>query len=274
MALLSPIPSHDPVPTLNLQEVTLCAVTSVNVHATLQALEVCLQQVRFGACKLLTNADIKPTNPVIEVVQITPLTSSSEYSNFVLEDLPQHVQTPHCLLAQWDGHVIDAGRWHAEFLNYDYIGASWPQFADGHNVGNGGFSLRSQRLMEQCRSTGFTRHHPEDVAIGRTNRIWLEEQGMRFAPQDMADMFSTERTGDIGRSFGYHGAFNMPQVLGARQFYEIYHGLDATGPVDLDFFPILTQVLRERPMLGLGLLLNRIARAVRKHMTAASDLSR
>ena len=46
---------------LYLPQVTLCAVTSVNVAATVRALEVSLDQIRFGACKLLTDAKVSPT---------------------------------------------------------------------------------------------------------------------------------------------------------------------------------------------------------------------
>jgi hypothetical protein len=68
--------------------------------------------------------------------------------------------------------VFDAARWRDAFLEYDYIGASWLQFDDG----NGGFSLRTRRLMELCRDPAFVPVHPEDLAIGRTNRAWLESQ--------------------------------------------------------------------------------------------------
>jgi hypothetical protein len=112
----------------------------------------------------------------MEVVPIAPLRSSAAYSDFLLTGLVDHVDTTHCLVAQWDGHLLDAERWQDAFLDYDYIGASWPQFDDGHDVGNGGFSLRTRRLMDLCRDPAFVPAHPEDVAIGRTNRAWLEER--------------------------------------------------------------------------------------------------
>ncbi len=250
-------PSIKP-PLLLLPDVTLCAVSSVNVSATVAALEASLKQASYAACKLLTNVELKLENSAIEIIKITEIPSSLAYSEFVLNNLVNYVDTSHCLLSQWDGHVISGSRWRKEFLDYDYIGASWPQFADGQDVGNGGFSLRSKRLMELCRSSGFVRHHPEDLAIGRTNRAWLEEQGIRFAPKDVANMFSAERAGDSRCSFGYHGAFNMPQVLGARRFYDIYRKLDSTGSVEVDFASILGSVVREKPLLGLNMIIRRI----------------
>lgn len=227
---------------LALPQVTLCAATSVNVKATLRALEVSLAQVDFAACKLLTDAPVRPDHPGITVVPIRRLESSAAYSDFLLTQMVDHVETSYCLVIQWDGHVIDAARWRAEFLDYDYIGASWPQFDDGQDVGNGGFSLRSRRLMEACRDPEFHPFHPEDIAIGRANRNWLEGRGMRFAPRTLAEMFSTERRGELETSFGYHGVFNMPRAIGIEDFWQRYRELDDRGTVRHDFGSILKDV--------------------------------
>lgn len=229
---------------LALPQVTLCAATSVNVKATVRALEASLVQIDFAACKLFTDDPMQPGHPGITVVPTPRLTSSAAYSDFLLSHMADHLETSHCLVAQWDGHVIDAGRWRAEFLDYDYIGASWPQFDDGHDVGNGGFSLRSRRLMEACRHSGFKASHPEDIAIGRINRSWLEGRGMRFAPRTIADMFATERAGDLQTSFGYHGAWNMPGAIGIEPFWQVYRELDDRGTVRHDFARIMNGISR------------------------------
>jgi len=232
---------------LALPQVTLCAATSVNVKATMCALEVSVAQIDFAACKLFTDAPVKPSHPNISIVPIERLRSSAAYSDFLLSQMVDHVETSHCLVVQWDGHVIDAGRWRPEFLDYDYIGASWPQFDDGKNVGNGGFSLRSRRLMEACKQPQFRPSHPEDVAIGRENRKWLEGIGLRFAPQGVANLFSTERGGDLQASFGYHGAWLMPQVIGVDAFWSLYGTLDDRGTIRHDFTAILKQIASCRP---------------------------
>lgn len=233
---------HLPDNRLSLPQVTLCAVTSVNVRATVQALQTCLQQIDFAECLLFSDAALTSLHPEIKVVPIKPLLTSAAYSDFLLRQLADHVSTTHCLVAQWDGHVLDARRWKPAFLDYDYIGASWPHFNDGQNVGNGGFSLRSRRLMELCRSNGFQQIHPEDIAIGRTNRLWLQSQGMRFASKHLADTFSVERTGDINKAFGYHGAFNMPRALGPDKFWDIYCDLDSRGTIMHDFASIVKEM--------------------------------
>lgn len=227
---------------LALPQVTLCAATSVNVKATVHALEACLAQVNFSACKLFTDVSVKIENPSISVVPIPRLYSSEAYSNYLLRQMVDHVETSHCLVTQWDGHVLGADRWRPEFLEYDYIGASWPQFDDGHDVGNGGFSLRSRQLMEACRSPQFHMTHPEDLAIARVNRLGLEDLGMRFAPRPLADLFAAERTGDLGASFGFHGAWNMPHAVGLEQFWNLYRELDDRGTIWHDFPAILKDV--------------------------------
>lgn len=233
-----------PASRLSLPQITLCAVSSVNVAATIRALETTLAQVDVAACKLFTDSLACPDHPGITVVPIARITSSEAYSDFLLTRLVDHVETSHCLVIQWDGHVVDASRWRPDFLDYDYIGASWPQFSDGHDVGNGGFSLRSRRLMAACRNPGFKARHPEDIAIGRDNRVWLESRGMRFAPRELADMFSAERAGDISTSFGYHGAWLMPRAIGVEAFWNVYRDLDDRGTIRHDFAAILKQIGR------------------------------
>lgn len=246
-------------PRLDLPQVTLVAVTSVNVAATVAALERSMAQVAFGSVKLIADKAPEQLPPGIKWIRIAPLASASAYSGFVLERLADHVATSHALLVQWDGHVIHADRWCPEFLDHDYIGAAWPQFDDGFNVGNGGFSLRSRALMEACRAPRFRPSHPEDLAVGRENRAWLEAQGLRFATPALADAFSAERRGDPAASFGFHGIWHMPRLLGRDAFWEIYSALDERTTARRDFRSLLWQVARS--VGGLG----RAATLIRDH---------
>ncbi|WP_454888169.1 DUF5672 family protein [Sphingobium herbicidovorans] len=221
-----------------------------------------MAQIDFAACKLFTDAPLRPVHPGIAIVPIRRLDSAAAYSDFLLAHMVDHVKTPYCLVAQWDGHVLDARRWRPEFLDYDYIGASWPQFLDGHDVGNGGFSLRSRRLMEACRDFEFRAFHPEDVAIGRVNRRWLEDREMRFAPRPLADLFATERAGDLENSFGYHGVFNMPRATGIETFWRIYRELDDRSSLGPDFTELLKSLRGGR---------NRFVRSMRMVIDRARD---
>lgn len=215
-------------PIVDLPDVTLVAVTSVAMEATLEAMYLSGQQVRFGRSLLLSDVrpDIVPGSE-IEWRQIAPLRSREAYSRFMLRDLAKHIHTTHVLCIQWDGFVLDATRWQDAFLEYDYIGAPWPHFTDGHNVGNGGFSLRSKCLLDACAAIEHDGRMSEDVTICREARPLLESRdGIRFAPADVARGFAYERCRVRGVEFGFHGVFNMPDILGARRFRSLFATLE------------------------------------------------
>lgn len=228
--------------------------------------------IEFAACKLFTDAHVVPDHPGIMVIRSPRLGSAAAYSDFLLSGLVDHVDTSHCLIVQWDGHVIDPKRWRSAFMDHDYIGASWPQFTDGHDVGNGGFSLRSRRLMQLCKSANFHPFHPEDMAIGRWNRRWLEDRGMCFAPRELADAFSAERAGDPQRSFGYHGVWHMAQVIGPAQFWQLYRGLDDRGTIRHDLGTLAKQMFSGTggTARALRLLADRALDAGRRHRNQGS----
>ena len=235
---------------LKLPTVTLCAVTSVNIRATVAAIEACLEQVEFAETLLLTDAEIASGHPEIRVVPVPRITSSASYSRFMLHDLADHVRTAHCLIVQWDGFVLDARQWDAAFLDYDYIGAPWPQFDDGHDVGNGGFSLRSHRLLEACRDPRFRSGMAEDVAISRANRELLEvEHNLHFADRATAERFAYERAAPPGPTFGFHGIFNMIPAVGPERFWELYSGLDDPTTAFADYRLLMRQLGHGRDAL-------------------------
>lgn len=222
---------------LALPQVTLCAATSVNLAATVQAMAHCLNLADFGRAVLFSHS-VPPGLPQgLEHVTIAPLCSSADYSRFMLSELAPHIDTSHCLIVQWDGFILDADAWEPAFLDCDYIGAPWPQFTDGHDVGNGGFSLRSRRLLDACCAPGFVfTAEPEDVVIARRNRLWLEtDQKLRFADRALASRFSFERDRTAARSFGFHGVFNLPDAIGTDGFWQIYRELDDKRTVWTDF---------------------------------------
>lgn len=185
-----------------------------------------MRQADFGQVLLLSDQRPADLDPAITWRPIEPLRSRADYCRFMLRELASHISTSHALCIQWDGFVLNGAGWDPNFLDYDYIGALWPQFHDGHNVGNGGFSLRSRRLLEACRHLPFTGSEPEDVLIGRLRRPRLEEQGMHFAPEEIASRFSYERTKRAGGEFGFHGAFNLVRYLSARASLRLFRSLE------------------------------------------------
>ena len=216
-----------------LSRVTLISVAGINFDSAVMGLKKSLDQIDFYDAKILTPH--KPENlpenikwePTPELRIRRP--GIDDYSRFVLYDLWKHVDTDFCLVTQGDGYVIAGNSWSNEFLDYDYIGAPWPVMNDSYidpfgthqRVGNGGFSLRSKKLLEVPRHTDipwdvnegkFYKHMnagslAEDGNICVHNRHLFEAAGCKFAPLEVALRFSRELpvpeyTGQ--NTFGFH----------------------------------------------------------------------
>jgi hypothetical protein len=165
----------------------------------------------------------------IEVVRVPEIASINDYNWLMIYDLWQFVETQHCLVVQADGFVINPQRWDWEFLDWDYIGAPWPHrmnsyidpFGNHQSVGNGGFSLRSAKLLQvpqhieipwEVNTGDFYKHmdaglYSEDGNICVHNRHLYMNQGCRFAPIEVASKFSRELNvppWSISDPFGFH----------------------------------------------------------------------
>lgn len=200
---------------LSLPQVTLCAVDARSPALAAQALQRSMAAVDFARVLLLTHG-WRPASPLpgIEVVDVGPVRSGAEYSHVVLRRLPAFIDTSHVLVTQWDGFVVDAAAWTPEFLQWDYLGAVWPEQPAGRSVGNGGFSLRSQRLLAAGTDARLTAEHPEDVVLCRDFRALVEgELGVRFAPPELARRFAVENEAVAGPTFGFHGCYHLPRWL-------------------------------------------------------------
>jgi hypothetical protein len=127
------------------------------------------------------------------------------------------VRTSHVLYIEYDGWVVDGAAWQPDWLDYDWIGAPWP-WQPRHQVGNGGFSLRSRRLLRFLCGRA-QRGTPEDELVCRYYRAALERHGFVWPPANVAAGFAFER--DPPRpSFGFHGVFNFRHVLDAERLAE------------------------------------------------------
>ncbi|MDQ4418960.1 DUF5672 family protein [Sphingobium sp. DEHP117] len=200
--------------TLHLPQITLCAVASIDPAPALRALQISLRGIRFGSVKLLSSVYLGEAPDIIEQIKIEPFADINGYSHFMMKNLHSYISTPYVLVVQWDGFVTDPAMWSADFLAFDYIGAPWPQFEKVRSVGNGGFSLRSRRLLEATADPAVSAYQPEDVGICHINRAVLEQGfNIRIAPWEVASRFAFERE-EPRSSFGFHGSFNFPDVLG------------------------------------------------------------
>lgn len=200
---------------IELPGVTLACVDTVNHALAVRALDRSRTGVRFARTVLLTNR--LPDGVAasgVDVVTIEALRSREDYSTFVLKHLLPHIGTSHVLLVQWDGYVVNPRGWSDAFTGVDYLGARWFWHDDGHDVGNGGFSLRSRRLLEALQDPRIDLVDAEDTTIGRTFRTLLErEHGIRFGDGALADRFAFEAAYPIGRPFGFHGLYNFCRVI-------------------------------------------------------------
>lgn len=195
----------------NLPTVTLIIADCVDYDRAKLAFDHCRNSVNFGAVKLLTSFDVADQH----VVRIPKISSIEEYSRFIIKDLTDYVDTQHVLVAQWDGFIWKPELWDNTFLQYDYIGAPWPDnilfkgVPKHFTVGNGGFSLRSKRLQDFLKKDdNITMHRAEDVAICQLNRAYLEAKGFNFAPLELAKKFSWECL-EQSPAFGVHARLKL-----------------------------------------------------------------
>jgi tetratricopeptide (TPR) repeat protein len=201
---------------LELQAVTLACIDTANHALALRALEKSRAGIRFARSLFLTDRlpDGMSASTGIELVPISPIASRDAYSQFVLKALAPYIATSHVLLVQWDGYVVNPEAWDATFLDCDYLGAKWYWAEEGRRVGNGGFSLRSRRLLDALADPRIVLTDNEDVTIGQAFRPLLErEHGVVFGSEAQADRFSFEAAHPIGRPFGFHGLFNFCRVM-------------------------------------------------------------
>lgn len=213
---------------LNLPNVALCCVTSVALDASAQALISSMRSINFGKVLLLSDQLPDKLPSGIEFEKIQRICNQADYSDFLLKKLDKFIYHSHVLIVQWDGYVIRPEAWVSDFLRYDYIGAEWPQFDDNYRVGNGGFSLRSKRLLSACADPRIEAGAAEDVVICRQYRSFLEkEYGLSFAPLEIAQSFSFERTPRSGREFGFHGVFNLIELLDEKEFCSVINGVES-----------------------------------------------
>lgn len=143
-----------------------------------------------------------------------------DYNFFCLKNMWAHVRTEFALIIQYDGMAVNKEFWSDDFYNYDYIGAPWPDrftwIGPNEKVGNGGFSLRSAKLLEALRDpniyqTNDNRSKNEDAVICQGYSQYLRDKhNIKYAPVELANNFAHEWCNPSGRTFGFHGVFNFP----------------------------------------------------------------
>lgn len=175
-----------------------------------QALHHSMRALDFA--QVLIFSDRPEAWPGLPVIQIPTLRSINEYNLLITRELAKHLTAEHVLVIQYDGFILNADQFSPHFYHYDYIGAPWPNF-ERDEVGNGGFSWRSKRLVQAVAALDYPDpSEAEDLFICRRMRAPLEELGCRFAPKAIAAHFSVEFPAVPYPTFGFHGIFHLPQV--------------------------------------------------------------
>lgn len=195
-----------------LKDVTLVTIETHYHDLAARALEETVKRLPVGRVVTFSDRTLLAGATNIPTV---PIKSMRDYCDIMLKGFWPFIETEYIIFAQWDAMVFDASRWTDDFLNYDYIGAVWPWRAPGQNVGNGGFSLRSMRLLQALRYPVIqmvenSEHGvQEDNYISIVHRQLLEQKfGIRFAPQEVAKQFSYE-LGPYEGSMAFHGFWNV-----------------------------------------------------------------
>lgn len=207
---------------MNLSNITLVIVDTRDPENACKALDICCTRIRFGATKLITSAapDVKTLKHQLHII---PNLDWHAYSQFMVKELCNYVDTDFCLVCQTDGFIINPHLWNDDFYNYDYIGAKWDTNRLAYScewihphikqrgpqnlnpVGNGGFSLRSKKLLELCKNYKAEFNGPEDAFICNNNIDYFLQNGVKYAPVEVADVFSQDPIPDMFSTFGFHG---------------------------------------------------------------------
>jgi Protein of unknown function (DUF5672) len=219
---------------LDLPQVTLVGVAGIDIKKTLYALWRSQIGIKFNQVMLITDSKFyfKSKKLDLELTDKFILDSLDAYSKFIVYELHKYIKSEYVLIVQADGYVLHPKKWSDSFLQYDYIGAPWrikhnayiDPFNKHQRVGNGGFSLRSRKLLQtpiyhkiewNINDDNFYKHmgvnsQAEDGIICVHNRHLYEKAGNVFAPLEVALKFSCEQKTDEydGRlTFGFHKNF-------------------------------------------------------------------
>ena len=227
---------------IECNNLTIVAASDIKIKETLYALLLSRKLLNpaetiFFTSKFTEINNIKESS--INITRIDPINSLKDYSCFIVYSLYKYISTSHVLIIQWDGFICNINKWDQKFLNYDYIGAPFiPRIMDNkystdkdggfYTVGNGGFSLRSKKLLKSAskfklRDDKFFTNYHEDGFYSVLHRKFLESKGFKWAPFEIAQNFSIETPLSFDDfkelPFGFHGK-KMLLVVKLKKFFD------------------------------------------------------
>lgn len=220
------------------KDVTLVCVDGVNPDIAYKSIRFCNKDIKFENVKFFSFSPPSEYDNDIEFIQIEKL-SWDGYNDFITNRLNDYITTKFCLIVQTDGLIVNPDLWDDEFFNYDYIGAPWPDdevwlnlqyekirdsfIMNGGNarIGNGGFSLRSKKFLEESSKYKSCEGYGEDVYLCNIHYNDMISEGIKFPSIETACKFSVENPiKELGyswpncdhdfntsKSFGFHGVY-------------------------------------------------------------------
>ena len=247
---------------LHLPDVSLVVIDTAYKKLTEMAVADTLARVSFD--DILVFSD-RPLDVPAKTISCQ-IASNQEAERFMWYGVYPHLRTKLALYIQWDGWVTSPELWQEDFRQFDWIGARWPWHPPGKQVGNGGFSLRSRKLLEILSKEqikfpyepveGQTVCYEDQLVCLHYRDQLASEYGIRFADETTASMFSTEHDGNPS-TFGFHGIWNWLDRLSVE---ECSKRLDQFTEADLtkesmylfvtkvysrpELFPVLQQLFR------------------------------
>jgi len=210
---------------IDLPEVTVVSISGLNLSSGMEAVQLSCKGINFHEAVIIGHEapETIPHGIIFKQCKQSDLKSrdrknTDDYSKFMLYNLHEYIESDFALIVHKNAHVLRPHKWSQEFLEYDYIGAPWPPdihyTKDGTNVrvGNGGFCLRSKKLMNALNelklpfTDGGTGFYHEDGVLCVYYRKELEAYGIKFAPPEVAARFSLEAfcPESTLKPFGFH----------------------------------------------------------------------
>ena len=222
---------------IKLPQVTLVAMTSVNIQAAIKAMKYSMRGIEFGDAVFVTHKKPFGLPKNIRYSHTSELKNIDDFNYKMVYELGEHINTEFALIVHADGFVVNPEMWRDEFLDYDYIGAPWPLPPEGDTttyrdingnicrVGNSA-GIRSKRLLDFPKAANIPWEGEyaygkmwfyEDGFICCKIRHLLEAEGMRIAPLDVAKYYSHEKM--------------IPEVQGITPFaFHKWEGTNAQYP--------------------------------------------
>lgn len=205
-----------------INDVTLITFSSVKINEHIEAMNKCVENIEFDSVKFLSHE--KPLNlpSYAEFVKINQIKDIMDFNEFCFKELYKYINTNHALLFQDHAYIIHPEMWDNSWLLWDWIGSPWNIVENaymGNNgervrVGNGGFSLRSKKILELPTKMNWDLReeqgfYNEDGNFCCYYRKEMLENDIKYAPLEVALKFSYENPvpehgSTYPMTFGFH----------------------------------------------------------------------